>query len=361
MGVVREMNKKEDTFALLSDITSTIGIGDILAWTPDGLKVFEIKEDKRDGLKVIEIKEGKIAQEIIQENTQTENFTESNKYETRELYENTRECSRSFYKQIARQERQLERMGRFEKIRLTDQGIDPISGQRMHVVELGYDGEHISSAIGHLIENPPEGVLTNSIPLLLSTDCYIVGVTGLHNISEFVRRANFQHAIYHLEQVPWENCDYVSSPETRSNRNLRDLEPQVYLFTQVENLRDSIFVPTHCPLYLLIGETTAMKLIFGEISVFIRFYPERFRDVCRKLGIETRWVNENRLNHYIASTKLKKINFAKFPNGYLELKFKNSTSILSTSMFYSMIYELETGRSIALKIKDYLCFTETFN
>ncbi|MCD6318031.1 hypothetical protein J7M02_03070, partial [Candidatus Aerophobetes bacterium] len=268
MSVIERINKEKDRFALMSDITSTVGIGDILVWGPEGLKIIEVKESKINEkiLKLIEIENGPESIDSTFRKIGVQNP--------------------SVYKQITRVIRQLERMRRFEEIYLTDQGTDSLTGERIHIIKSKHKGESINFIIGKLIENPPKEVFVNSLPLLLLADCFTVGITGLGD-SEFVRRANFQHTLYHLEQVPWERCDYILSSEIKSKRNLSDLEPQVYLTMPVQNLRDSIFIPTHLPLYLLIGAKAAMKLIFGEISIFIKFYPEKFKDVCNKLGVNT--------------------------------------------------------------------------
>jgi len=343
MKVVSEINEEPDTFALLSDITSVVGIGDILVWDPRGIRIIEVKEGKIAQRAIQEIPEQKREYFIIPERGEYTNGVPA--------IENTQ----SFIKQIERQSRQAERIHRFKKILLTNEGKDPISGECIRIIDDGCidKGEQLNSIIGCIVENPPKKVLTDTIPLLLPTDCYLIGVTGIDS-SEFVRQANFQHAIYHTEKVPWENCDYILPSSNKIDRDIDNAEPQVYLSIQFKNLRDSIFIPTHCPLYLLIGVNAAIKLISGEISVFLKFYPEKFRNICENLGIKTRWINEQQLNRYVVSTKLKKDNFVKFPNGYLELEFKNNYTTLSTSMFYSMIYELKTGRNIALQIKKFL-------
>jgi len=46
MSVIKSINKEKDKFALMSDITSTVGVGDILLRSSKGLKIIEVKEGK---------------------------------------------------------------------------------------------------------------------------------------------------------------------------------------------------------------------------------------------------------------------------------------------------------------------------
>jgi hypothetical protein len=331
--VVREINKKEGVFALISDITSVVGIGDILVY-------------KSGNIKLIEVKEGKINQQIASL-CANPNLKKENKH---------------FEEQTARQARQLKRMGQFVEIYSTDHGTDPFSKKQINITEAeSVVHGSVTHAVSNIIKDFPFTLESSSSSILLSSDCCLIGVTKLKNTSEFVRKANFQHELYHLEQSPWENCDYLSENNAKNYQNLDKREPQVYLSTSVHSLRDNILRPALCPLYLLISTEAAIKIISGETSVFLKFYPERFRKICEEMNFKTRWIKEKELNSYfdIGSNKFDKTNLIKFSNGYLELKFNNGKTILSLSFFNSIVYELESGYNIAYKIKKLLSTNKT--
>ncbi len=114
--VADEINRSPEDFALISDITNYVQIGDLIAFQNGKLNIFELKEGKvnkkiYDFLNKME-KDGK---EIFPNNL-PENFDENT------------------IKQTLRVIRQKERMLRLKDLLKNDKGIDPVSGENMEIV-----------------------------------------------------------------------------------------------------------------------------------------------------------------------------------------------------------------------------------
>ncbi|MDP3980795.1 MAG: hypothetical protein Q8Q33_05215, partial [Chlamydiota bacterium] len=94
IAVVEMINESSDSFALLADITSVVGIGDIIELSPRGLKIMEIKAGKVAEIFFESVSEQELSMKV-------ENFVQDDPRRMRALE-----------KQMGRQARQIIRMKR---------------------------------------------------------------------------------------------------------------------------------------------------------------------------------------------------------------------------------------------------------
>ena len=115
MQVVEKINETPSNFALISDLTSFIQIGDLLVRS-------------RENIEIMELKEGEVNEQIA-------NFlkrTEDTKSRSQDDYLKEMFDKKTF-KQIKRMQRQEERANRAVDIINNDEGIDPVSGGHMKI------------------------------------------------------------------------------------------------------------------------------------------------------------------------------------------------------------------------------------
>lgn len=128
ISVINDINKDPLVFALISDLTSFVQIGDVLVKHKRGVNIIELKEGKvndkiSDFIKQLEKEKIPITEKILQESFDDKTF-----------------------KQAKRMQRQKERAIKASEIMNHDKGIDPVSGQNMtvstpNIPTEGYDQE----------------------------------------------------------------------------------------------------------------------------------------------------------------------------------------------------------------------------
>lgn len=131
--VAEDINKNTDEFALISDLTSFIQIGDIFHRATDGYHLIEVKSGEKN----------EIAQNILHDlYTKTENDEKCEMYES--LDEN-------MLKQLERMHRQNVRAATAIDTIRNERGSDPKTGHQVHVTESNTDISTYIDAIRELL------------------------------------------------------------------------------------------------------------------------------------------------------------------------------------------------------------------
>jgi hypothetical protein len=239
IAVADELNKNPNDFALLSDLTSFIQIGDLLVRHGKITAVMELKEGKvndliRDFLNSVE-KEGKdITDEELKE----------------KFDENT-------VKQIKRVQRQQERANRAIDVMNNDEGIDPVSGKNIFVGTPSIQTKFYHEELRKLYED-----LQNKIWAYTVVDtCVHIGVYR----DEGLAMAPF--TIPHILKQQTENfivVDWVSI---------------------TENLSEPIFGKPFPPEFIV-------DILTGKVKVVIGINVDALIETFNVFGLETRWLTE---------------------------------------------------------------------
>jgi len=126
ISVADEINKKPDDFALLSDLTGFVQIGDLLV-------------RHKTSFGIMELKEGKVNEQISSFLNQLEKQGESiNDEKLKEVFD------KDTIKQVKRMQRQMERMTRAAEVLKKDKGINPGTGEpiRVYTPKVGTERYH---------------------------------------------------------------------------------------------------------------------------------------------------------------------------------------------------------------------------
>jgi hypothetical protein len=133
-AIVDQINKNPDDFAFISDLSSFIHIGDLL--------VFSNGE-----VKIVELKEGKINKEVS-------DFLDhvNVKQDTLDDAELAEKFGKHTAKQIKRNVRQRKRGIQFEEVVNNDKGIDPATGEYIHMPTPSVDSIYYNEVLGEMEE-----------------------------------------------------------------------------------------------------------------------------------------------------------------------------------------------------------------
>lgn len=131
-AIVDQINKNPDDFAFISDLSSFIHIGDLL--------VFSNGE-----VKIVELKEGKVNQEVsgFLDNVNI-------KQDTLDDAKLEEKFDKHTAKQIKRNVRQRKRGMQFEEVVNNDKGIDPATGEFIHIPTPAVDSVYYNDVLGEM-------------------------------------------------------------------------------------------------------------------------------------------------------------------------------------------------------------------
>lgn len=239
LAVADELNKNPNDFALISDLTSFIQIGDLLVRHGKITEIMELKEGKvndliRDFLDSIE-KDGK---EITEENLK-EKF------------------DKNTVKQIKRVLRQQERATRAVDIMNNDKGIDPVTGQNIFVRTPSIKTEFYHEELGKLYED----LQTKIWAYTVVDTCVHIGMYR----DEGLAMAPF--TIPHILKQQTENFIVVD------------------WLSITENLSEPIFAKPFPPEFIV-------DILTGKVKIIIGINVDALIETFNVFGLDTRWLTE---------------------------------------------------------------------
>jgi hypothetical protein len=275
-SAIREADRiNQDTrkFALLSDLTSCVQLGDLL--------VIDFSRDPGI-IYCIELKEGQKNYEILQ-------FLD--------LFGRTG-CPRAAWffaeeqgevglKQAKRIARQQIRAAEAMKILETGEGVDPMSGKPIRIPDRIIEQQSYDAELEALIE----GARTNGEAVAVLEDCLWVGAYD-------PRQAVFPSLMFkdHLHHVLLKNQDCLL-PESPSDVTEELLQEQVVPYP-IANLRQAIMTPTCRPLFLReLSRQTIIDLVLGHVLVYIYLDLDGFLARSRTRGLGGRWQTRRERGH----------------------------------------------------------------
>lgn len=239
LKVADEINKIPEDFALLSDLTSFIQIGDLL-----------VRHGKITA--VMELKEGKV-NDLVREFIDTIDRS-GNRITDEDLKE---KFDKNTIKQIKRVQRQQERAERAVDVMNNDKGIDPVSGKDIFIGTPSIPTEYYHEELRKLYED-----LQNKIWAYTVVDtCVHIGMYRDEGLS----MAAF--TIPHILKNKTENfivVDWVSI---------------------TENLSEPLFGKPFPPEFII-------DILTGKVKIIIGLNVDALIETFNVFGLKTRWLTE---------------------------------------------------------------------
>ena len=296
ISVSNQINKDLSTFALISDITSFVQIGDLL-----------IKKGELVGM--MELKEGKV-------NKQIEDFFSELKNEKKTIEDINLESKfdKKTVRQIKRVARQKERLERAEEVMNTDEGIDPASGNPIHIATPGMKTKYYHDILSKMAESLSE----KDWAYELIEDCLHIGMYK----NEAITMAPFI-----IEQLV-----------KKDTENYRIID----WMSIVNNLSHPIFLkPLHANFII--------DILVGEVKVIMAINFDRLVELFNTIGLETRWLS----NKETMKQKQRKIidGIVEINGKGIMAKLKDNTEVMLyygtiSKMFYDNIYPSSIATSL---------------
>lgn len=237
---VDRLNQSDSTtFALVSDLTSFVQIGDILAWGPGGLRVIEVKEGEFSAKAI------QIAGEMIEDDKEPDVGILSS------------ELGRHSAKHVDRVYRQMLRGSRAEEIINTGKGYDPETGRPAIVQEPGQIPVTYELELTKLVSEQDKRLWAYTV----LEDCLMIGC-----YSGVWRKAG-RHLLQELSAR---------------------LYGRQYPFV---DLRAGLEVPMADPIFLKpLTEGQIFDVVFGRTCVFMIINLDRLLDMFSRRGVNARWL-----------------------------------------------------------------------
>ena len=323
----KQINVDPDSFALITDITSCLGIG-------DGI-LFRFSHP----LTIVEVKEGRVNEWI------GEALTKGQSADIDKLLDGLLQLTVSpdkIMNQMARNVRQLETVhAATEYIRTDRTDKDSLTGLPRRAVEprsqREYLWEEVNAEIKKVKEEEWRGGFVNG-------DCQIVGIIRPSpKESAFVSRMDFRHYVYHTTKVPFRSCQYVTSVPKNATLEFAD-----YRDLPIYSLKEKVFIPSHFPLFAILDMESSIDLLTDALRIYVYFDIDMFWNICEHFGISPRWISVKEYRRTFGKRLPRIFDPPLFPKGYLGFE---GHGVFMHGLLFSLVYELETGASIANQLQ----------
>jgi hypothetical protein len=333
-------NKDPNKFALITDITSCIGMGDLIL----------IDIQKKEFI-LIEVKEGRINDVILDTLSQgdldiTKNYLHGLSSENDAVH---------FFGQFKRVVHQFQKSYDALQYNRTGTGKDLFTGQNKQIVDLtALVDEKFTPLIFEGLKELYSQTAKNEI--YLPFDCGLVGLVRNPTKS---RSWDFQHFIFHTIIQPKSECAYLKHKPNNITEVLKNTEV-LHHFREITSipiysLRNKVFIFTHEPIFFNVPIKQAVDIFTDKLSVYIYFDLNTFIDLCGKLSLEP--ALEDYEKSVQDETKYVRSTVVKFGNKCLTYGIKNVRSKFTYGVLYRIIYEFQTAKSVVEQMKgmiDYL-------
>jgi len=324
--IADEINADENSFALINDLTSILGVGDLL-----------IAQNGR--VELAEVKEGRI-NELISK------LIEENLHNDPEVLNELSKAHGSYIAdQIKRFGKQKETMDAVIEYMNTGIGKDFVFG----VFKNKYEVKAETDTYIHLLHSAIDKFYTDRKLLLVPVDFGWIGIFDKTGKSEFVCALDFMHYLYHTITKPWEQCDYLKTGEQHYTL---ENPPEMFIYekTPIYLVKNKVRVLSHQPLFLTLKSEYAIDLLADKLGLYVYFDVDQFIKICETNGLQTGWLTQSQLDKF-DYTKIKNF-IPKFDDKYLQLEYKGNASIFSYGYLYRLVYEFQSGQSLVEQIKE---------
>lgn len=282
-----DINSKSDNFALISDLTNNIQIGDLLVIYPDRHELIEVKTGKKN----------------------EEAFRLIKFYETNNIEISEERLEKSFdkhlSKQILRIKKQEDKSSKVKKIIETDQGADPKhKDTNVHLKDSSIPDETYHSEIIDLLEK------------LKEKDWAYTSITGVINVGAYKHDWRF-HGKEVLKGI---NNGYP-----------------------VHDLMSTLGITIAEPIFAKpFEDKTIMDIAFGRIKIYVGIDFDQFIKFSNDFGLPMRWSTTKEFAKYVSNIPFNNKEIFSFENKGLVIgdsKTKESTLFVGQGMLIRMLFD----------------------
>ena len=320
------------SFALITDITSCIQVGDLLIRLPSG----------QFGL--CELKEGVVNDQIEfllnmppQDQTTADRFQRlANRY------------GNPFIKQFERVLKQKQRMKRAVDYINNSVGID-IQYKRPKITD-------VKPRLTVTYEKEVDGLLRaakkHGEKYLVVDECLVIGAFDNRKLkrSNDVCKMDFQHQAWHMFFEDWSECPYGKKYDEQ--KAVKHFE---YMLLPIWKTKDKVHFPTHRPIFIAgLAEEFIFDILFDRMSLYFYFSPQRFVALCKKKEIDAVWITGKEYRKIKSDALGDKIALLDIHDGIIQIKDESKSLVQNIGLgtLFKIIYEFERPSAIIEQIKE---------
>jgi hypothetical protein len=320
-----KINRDPDSFALITDITSCLGMGDMLV-------------TRKGRMAIVEVKEGKVSELIGKLLTKPSTVNDGDLDALRKLSPaKVLDQAERYRRQTAAAENAIQyiQTDHTEKDQMTGlpkSAVDPLSPP-----------EHLWEGVNETIRHIQVGQWR-----YLHTDVQTIGILRPNvGYVSYVSRLDFQHYLYHEKNVPWEKCQYTCREDGQFTRP----ECMDYESIPVYSMRQKIFSPTRMPIFLMLGPRNGIDVLTDTLRIYVYFDVDLFHQICQGMALQPSWMTQKEYRRSLGRQLPHKFGPPLFPRGYLSFGESDNRRVFMHGMLENLVFELETGTSVARKLK----------
>ena len=320
-----EINSDPDSFALITDMTSCLGMGDLIVV-------------KNGRTAIVEVKEGKVNERIGKMLKEPPTMDDEDLSTLRKLSPTkVLDQTARFARQIATAKNAIQyvRTDYTEEYHMT--GLPKFAIDPLH------PPVHLRKPVEEIVSKIQVGQWR-----FLHADVLIVGILKPDPAYvSFVSRLDFQHYLYHEKGVPWEKCRYTNRVDDQFARP----EFMEYENTPIYSMRRKVFSPTRIPIFAMLGPRNGIDVLTDVLRIYVYFDVDSFYELCQSVGLQPTWMSEKEYRRSLGKQLSRMSSPPLFSRGYLSFGKGDNRRVFMHGMLGSLVYELETGFSVARKLK----------
>jgi hypothetical protein len=319
------INSDPDSFALITDITSCLGVGDLIV----------VKNLRKT---IVEVKEGKVNELIGKMLTEPSTIDENYHSALGKL------SPAKVMDQAERTVRQIAAVGNaIEYIRTDYTEKDGMTGLPRFAVDPPYPPMYLWGPVNEIVSKIQVGQWR-----FLHTGSLIVGIVKPDpSYVSYVSGLDFRHYLYHEKSVPWEKCRYTNRADDQSMRP----EFMEYENTPIYSMRHRVFLPDRIPILAMLGARNGIDVLTDALRIYVYFDVDSFYQLCQDVGLEPAWISEKEFRRSLGRQPYRTFRPPLFARGHLSFGKNDNRRVLMFGILESLVYELETGLSVARKLK----------
>jgi hypothetical protein len=319
------INSDPDSFALINDITSCVGVGDLIV----------VKDLRKT---IVEVKEGKV-NELIGKMLTKPSTIDENYYSTLGKLSPAKVLD-----QAERTVRQIAAIGNaIEYIRTDYTEKDGMTGLPRFAVDPTYAPVYLWEPVNEIVRKIQVGQWR-----FLHAGSLIVGIVKPDpSYVSYVSGLDFQHYMYHEKTVPWQKCRYTNRADDKSMRP----EFMEYENTPIYSMRDRVFLLDRIPIFAMLGARNGIDVLTDALRIYVYFDIDSFYQLCQGVGLEPAWISEKEFRRSLGRQPYRMFRPPLFSKGHLSFGKGDNLRVLMYGTLESLVYELETGFSVARKLK----------
>ncbi|GEM_PF-6751950 len=273
---IKQYNKELYQFALISDLTSIVGVGDVI----------QVWVDKKGVMQwgLGEVKTGEVSKTItdLYEDDERGELTEEHLKERLKKY--YLKYGQKWMKQFERFSRQMVRSAQYKELLKEGEGIDLYFNKPKKIHELSSPDQYYTSQINSILD---EFYKKENFIELFKFDNLVFGFIRQADDGrgEMTKRLNFKHYLYHdFITGRWDNCCYLGEPMKQEEF---EKEFTTYQKLSIHELREKVKVHFIRPIFLSGLKIQYLRdFIFRKLSIFIYFDSDEFIKNLEKRGMK---------------------------------------------------------------------------